>query len=70
MKAAALWFDNCENLSERASLFEKALGDAIERHEDDAVIERKRLAAESEKRQEEVFIKKHDELIAWLNSHK
>lgn len=71
VKAAAEWFDEfCGKLSDKASQSAQALEDAIQRHENDDAIERKRKAAESDRSQEDDFIKKHDDLIAWLNSHK
>ena len=71
VKAAAEWFDEFSGkLSDKASQSAQALEDAIQRHENGDAIERKRKAAESDRRQEDDFNKKHDDLIAWLNSHK
>ena len=68
VKAAAQWFDKfLGTLSDKASQSQQALDDAIEQHEDDAAIEEKSKAAESDKRQLEDFISKHDDLIDWLN---
>ena len=68
VKAAAQWLDDfSDKLSDKASQSQQALDDAIERHEDDAEIDKKRKAAESDKRQLEDFIRKHDDLINWLN---
>ena len=68
VKAAAQWFDKfLGTLSDKASQSQQALDDAIERHEDDAAIEEKSKAAESDKRQLEDCIRKHDDLIGWLN---
>ena len=68
VKAAAQWFDKfLGTLSDKASQSQQALDDAIERHEDDAEIEEKSKAAESDKRQLEDCIRKHDDLIGWLN---
>ena len=53
----------------KASQSQQALDDAIERHEDDAAIEKKSKAAESDKRQLEDCIRKHDDLIGWLNTN-
>ena len=68
VKAAAQWFDEfSDKLSDKASQSQQALDDAIERHEDDAEIEKRTNAAEADKRQLEDFIRKHDDLINWLN---
>ena len=68
VKAAAKWFDKfLGTLSDKASQSQQALDDAFEQHEDDAEIDKKRKAAESDKRQLEDFIRKHDDLINWLN---
>ena len=68
VKAAAQWFDKfLGTLSGKASKSQQALDDAIERHEDDAEIEKRTNAAEADKRQLEDFIRKHDDLINWLN---
>lgn len=70
VKAAAQWFDEfSDKLSDKASQSQQALDDAIERHEDDAEIEKKSKAAESDKRQLEDCIRKHDDLIGWLNTN-
>lgn len=67
VKDAAKWFyDFIDKLNEKASQSKQDLDDAVERHEDDAVIEKKRKAAESDMRQVDDFIKKYDDLIAWL----
>ena len=71
VKAAAQWFDEfSDKLRDKASQSQQALDDAIERHEDDAAIEKKCKAAESDKCQLEDCIRKHDDLIGWLNTHK
>ena len=71
VKAAVQWFDEfSDKLRDKASQSQQALDDAIERHEDDAAIEKKSKAAESDKRQFEDCIRKHDDLIGWLNTHK
>ena len=68
VKAAAGWFDEfCGKLSEKESQSQQTLDEAIERHEDDVVIEKNGKATESDKRQLDDFIKKHDDLINWLN---
>ena len=68
VKTAAQWFDEfLGTLSDKASKSQQALDDAFEQHEDDAEIDKKRKAAESDKRQLEDFIRKHDDLINWLN---
>ena len=68
VKDAAQWFDDfSDKLSDKASKSQQALDDAIERHEDDAEIEKKSRAAESDKRQLEDCIRKYDDLIGWLN---
>lgn len=66
VKAAANWFDEfIGKLSDKASQSQQALDDAIERHDGDAEIEKKRKSAESDRRQVDDFIKKYDDLIAW-----
>ena len=68
VNAAAQWFDEfSDKLRDKASQSQQALDDAFEQHEDDAEIDKKRKAAESDKRQLEDFIRKHDDLINWLN---
>ena len=70
VKDAAQWFDDFnDKLSDKASQSQQALDEAIERHEEDAEIENKSKAAESDKRQLEDSIRKHDDLIGWLNTH-
>ena len=70
VKAAAQWFDEfSDKLRDKASQSQQALDDAIERHEDDAAIEKKSKAPESDKRQLEDCIRKYDDLIGWLNTN-
>lgn len=68
VKAAAEWFDEfCGKLSEKESQSKQELEDAIQVH---GAIEKKSKAAEADQRQLDDFIRKHDDLISWLNSHK
>ena len=68
VKAAAKWFDEfCGKLSDKARQSQQTLDDAIERREDNDAIEKIGKAAESDKRQLEDFIRKHDDLTNWLN---
>ncbi len=69
VKAAAEWFDDfIGKLNEKASQSKQALDDANERSGNVAEIEKKSKAAESDRRQVDDFVKKHDDLIEWLNS--
>ena len=68
VKAAAQWFDEFSaKLSNKASQSEQELQEAIQSQESENSIERKRNAAESDKRQLEDFIRKYDDLAG--NSH-
>ena len=71
VKAASQWFDEfCSKLSDKASQSEQHLQNSIQSREKDDAIERKRKAAESDKRQLEDFFRKYDDLIDWLNKQK
>lgn len=71
VKAAAKWLDEfIGKLSEKASQSEQELQQDIRTQKDNDTIERKRKAAESDKRQLEDFNRKHDDLMNWLNTHK
>ncbi len=70
VKAAVKWFDDfISELSNKASQSKQELDDVDTAQEKDA-IEKMSKAAESDKRQLYDFIRKLDDLIGWLNSHK
>ena len=69
VKDALKWFDDFSGkLSEKASQSEHELQRAIQKQEEKAIIERKRKATESDKRQEEDSVRKYDDLMNWLNA--
>ena len=69
VKAAAKWFDDFSSkLSDKASKSKQELDNAIQTKEEESSIERKRKAAESDKRQLDDFIRKYDDLTNWLNT--
>ena len=69
VKAAANWFNGfISKLSDKANQSMQELEDAVQALEKDA-IEKKSKAAESDKRQLDDFIRKHDVLIKWLTLH-
>ena len=70
VKSATEWFDEfCTKLGNKSSQSKQELDEAIQAEEKDT-IEKKSNAAESDKRQLDDFIRKHDDLIGWLNKYK
>ena len=66
VKSATEWFDEfCTKLGNKSSQSKQEL-EAIQAKEKDT-IEKKSKAAESDKRQLDDFMRKHDDLIGWLN---
>ena len=71
VKAAAQWFDDFSaKLSDKASQSEQELQKAIQSQENKETIKRKIKSAESDKRKLEDCIRKYDDLMDWLNTHK
>ena len=67
VKAAAQWFDDfIGKMNDKYIQSKQELDAAMQTQQEDE-IEKKRKAAESDKRQLEDFIRKHDDLINWLN---
>ncbi len=69
VKAAEQWFDDfITKLSDKASHSKQELEAAMQTQEKDA-IEKWNKAVESDERQLDVFIRRYDDLIRWLNTH-
>lgn len=67
VKAAVKWFDDfISKLIDKASHSKQELEAAMQTQEKDA-IEKWNKAVESDKRQLDDFIRKHDDLMKWLN---
>lgn len=70
VKAAAQWFDDFSaTLNDKVSQSKQVLEEAMQTRDLDE-IEKKSKANESDKRQLEDFIRKHDDLTNWLNLQK
>jgi hypothetical protein len=66
VKAAAQWFDDfIALLNDKASQSKQELEEAIQTREQ-VSIEKKTKATETDERQLDGFIRKHDDLINWL----
>lgn len=67
VKAAAQWFDDFIGKLNDKYVQSKQESEEVQRTQQKDAIDKKRKSTESEKRQLEDFIRKHDNLINWLN---